>query len=110
MNLEDLLRASVICDNHNVAFLADTNSTANTVYNLLARMRVKGEVVKTSIGQPVPVVFGFLDTGDEADFGECRYTFMDTTCATSQSRDSFDKRCRDNFMVFTTQLDLPTQD
>lgn len=36
MYLEDLLCALMIGDNHDIAFLADSNSAAHTVYNFAA--------------------------------------------------------------------------
>lgn len=64
MNLENLLRAAVICNDHDITFFADTNSAADAVHNLATRMGVEGKIVKTAICQTVTIVFGFLYAGN----------------------------------------------
>lgn len=46
---------------------------------------MQGEVVETAIGEPVAIILGFLNFGDEADFGKIGDTSVYTACAASET-------------------------
>lgn len=70
MNLEDTLGARIIGNDDHVTLLAHAYPMADAVDVLARGVRVKGQVVEASVRQPVAIVLGFLDAGDEAELCE----------------------------------------
>ena len=95
MDLEHLLCALVVGYNHYVRFFAHADACADTVYVFPASISVQGEVVQAAVGQAVAVVLGFLDLGDQTDFGEGRDGFSCAAGAAAQAGDLLDERRRD---------------
>lgn len=63
MNLEDTLGSGVIRDNKNVGFLSNSDLVTDGVCALALDEGVESEVVETSVGKTVSIVYTLLAPG-----------------------------------------------
>ena len=81
MDFEYVLLALRVCAHIDIRFLARANAWPGAVERIMLQVHMKGQIVQSTVGQPVSVILCILGPGDEIGFGECGDGFVDAACA-----------------------------